>query len=91
LPISKSIKRGLHYHIDDTNALTTSHEQAKVNPLMSSHRKIIQHPFIGQYICIKPHCEKQLFEKTCDIPKSKTYVGHVTHGNPKGVELVKIG
>ena len=81
-----SLKRKVHYHVDRTDATTTSKEHAEKNPLLKKlySKKVTdnsyQHPSIGRIICEKPQCPQKICNEPCTYEiKEKTYVAHVTH------------
>ena len=69
------------YRIADTNANNSTHEQAQVNPILTSAKgKPFQHPSYVRDTCdADTTCDSKICKKLCgDIEKS-SYVGHGTH------------
>jgi hypothetical protein len=84
-------KRSVHYHADHTTALTTSHEHAKTNPLLTKSKgdlKSYQHPSIGRVTCEQPNCANKICKKVCGDIKEKAYIGHGTHSKYPGSTYV---
>jgi len=85
-----SIKRLVHYHVDNTDALKSTHELAKNNPLLkkmwknSAVNNSFQHPTIGRITCEEPSCSNKICKKVCSSEAERVYVGHVTHSNYPG-------
>ena len=87
---ARTVKRGLHYHVDDATAMKSSHELAQKNPLLKkqwingSINNTFQHPTIGRITCEKPECGTKLCDTPCATIKEKVYVGHTTHSEQYG-------
>ena len=76
------------YHVEDANAMKSSHEQAQVNPLLpKKNGETFQHPNFCRNKCNHIDCQHKLCPKLCDTLVTTEYIGHGTHDGsyPKSV------
>lgn len=75
-------KNYVTYRIDQAKAITTTHEQAQVNPLLTKpNGSTMQHPAIVRTLCDIPNCEHKVCKKPCNTPIENSDVGHATHSD----------
>ena len=78
------------YRVDDANALTTTHEQAQLNPLLQRNNgSTFQHPPYVRSICNIDNCKDVICPKLCGQLIETADVGHATHSDSfPGVRFV---
>lgn len=68
--------------VHKTNAMKSSSEDCKNNPLISlAKKKVIQHDFYSANYCESPSCEQKVCKTTCDTITKTEYLGHGTHSD----------
>lgn len=88
-PVLVPIKRPVCYSVENTNLMNSSHELAKVNPVLGPLKKPFQHLTYVRESCEVKNCENKVCKEVCGTTQETSYIAHGSHnGTFEGARFV---